>query len=50
MYITDSAIVNFNNCDIYSNTADYVRACFVNLPGHFFHCPAGLTDLLVSRT
>ena len=42
--------VTFTSCTIYSNRASGVRACFVNLPGHFFHRPAGLTDLLVSRT
>ena len=35
------ATVTFDNCDIYSNQATNVRARFVNLPGHFFHRPAG---------
>ena len=43
MYIENGVIVNFNNCDIYSNIADSVSACFVNFPGHFFHRPDGLT-------
>ena len=32
-----SGTVTFTSCTIYSNQAAGVRACFVNLPGHFFH-------------
>ena len=38
-----SSTVTFTSCAIYLNQAPTVRACFVNLPGHFFHRPAGLT-------
>ena len=32
--------MTFTSCNIYQNTAA-VSARFVNLPGHFFHRPAG---------
>ena len=41
--------VTFTSCSIYSNQAASVSACFLNLPGHFFHRPVGLTPVLVSR-
>ena len=32
LYIASGGVANLNNCDIYQNTADYVRARILNLP------------------
>ena len=43
-----STKADFQNCNIYSNTASYVRACILNFPQPFPHRPHGKLAFMIS--